>query len=388
MNNLFTYLNIINCIKSQGEGIIETLIPDFQYKPHKHFNNIELYNTLVRKDKLFLRSNITSSSLLRFENKNTTDNWAMSITIEVPQLETREVAGLYLYYTTEKTEIGPHNGGMSKFDGYVWGYEQKGQANDLLFIQNDGNEDLTDMKDILTKRDSINPKRLRGLKELTFKIIATSLNMKVELYNNGTLIYDYFRMNNSLGTHKQGKYFGIIADYRNTASSKAFILKDISFYQRTEVSPYSMYKSFTPKIDTYIRAFHEIQHGDNNVKELIHKIELVEFLTKKSLGELPNSAIVLAKNEIIRDLKHLNDKVDKLKNIKFESTNINVDKKVNDLDIKINQLKRTINELEHFINNIKESHHENHQYIQYVVLFVGIVGVVTFAIREMYSKER
>ena len=37
MNNLFTYLNIINCIKSQGEGIIETLIPDFQYKPHKHF---------------------------------------------------------------------------------------------------------------------------------------------------------------------------------------------------------------------------------------------------------------------------------------------------------------------------------------------------------------
>ena len=45
MNNLFTYLNIINCIKSQGEGIIETLIPDFQYKPHKHFNNIELYNT-------------------------------------------------------------------------------------------------------------------------------------------------------------------------------------------------------------------------------------------------------------------------------------------------------------------------------------------------------
>ena len=64
-------------------------------------------------------------------------------------------------------------------------------------------------------------------------------------------------MNNSLGTHKQGKYFGIIADYRNTASSKAFMMKI--------VEPY------LPKVDTNTTGKDESSKDDTTKDNVLTK---------------------------------------------------------------------------------------------------------------------
>lgn len=352
--NFGLYFNNALAIKSQGEGVVEKINYSFSYAPHVFNENIGLYNTKVKKDKLFLRSSIAASSLVRWENINKVENWSFSTTFELPKLGSREVAGFYIYYTSEKLTTGPFYGGPSKFDGFVFGFEMKGGVADLIFIKNDGSEDLKEMGDILTKRDSLNPKRFRNLKEITMKVIATSMNMKIELYDGKTLLYDYFRFNQAFEANKPGKYFGIIADYKNTASSKAFVLKEAKFYERDEVNGYNMYHSKTPKIEEYIRGAAEIKHGDNDVKELIHKMELVQFLIKRNIGELPDTVFVLAKNEFNKDISKLKTKINKLNESKISKSSYGVNKKINDMSIKMMQLKRAIMEFEHHLENVKE----------------------------------
>lgn len=388
MINIIYSIPNVYAVKSHSEGLTEVLHLAFSYEPHQFNDKIGLFNTKVKKDKLFLRSSVAASSLVRWENTNEIENWAFSATFELPQLNTREVAGFYIYYTKEKVTTGNFNGGMSKFDGFVFGFEMKGGATDLVFIKNKGDEDLSQMEDVLTKRDSLKPKRFRNIKNLTMKVIATERNVKIELYNGTELLYDYFRFNQSFGAHEAGKHFGIIADYKNTSSSKAFILKEVKFYKRDEAENYNMYHSQTPKIQDYIRGAAEIKHGDADVKELIHKMELVEFLVKRNIGNLPDTVFVLAKEEFNKDLKKLKEKMNQVHETKLSKSSAGINSKINDLSIKMMQLKRAIMEFEHHLGNVKEKQLENHTYLQYIALFVGIIGVVTFVIRELYAQNK
>ncbi|KAL6122677.1 hypothetical protein NUSPORA_00206 [Nucleospora cyclopteri] len=381
-------VNIIRTNKSDVAGISEFQNSSFSYKPNVFNDKIELYNTLITKEKLFLRSSIGEGSLIRWENKNETENWAMTFTIDRPHLSPSEFAGIYLYYTKDKIYVGDVNGADGKFDGFFWGLEAKGAATDLVFGIHDGKKDFKEVADFHTKRDSFNPRRLKDVDEITIKVISTNVNTKVELYNKNNLLYDNFKFMNAMGSNKPGKYFGIIADYKNTASSKAYAIKNVDFYSRSENEEYSAYKSYAEQLKNELINRNDIKHGDNDVKELIHKSELLQHLIKRNLGELPNTTIKIAKNVIEKDLKFLADKMNKLESIRVSKDKKLFSTKLNEFDIKINQLKRSVNDFEYFITHFSDKQATSHSKLQYIILIVGIIGVFTFVIRELYNGNK
>lgn len=377
----------------KAEDVLESKVTDISYEPNVYNDHIALQNVFVKNDKLFLRSGIEESSLVRWDLENPEQEWSFVIKFNELNLTSSEAAGIYLHYTKEKPIIGDFKGGNSTFNGMVAGIEFNGKAVDLIFAKNDG-KDFTAVEDFEMKRDTVNPLRFKGVENLTMKFISTEKNFKIELYDDTRLLYDNFKFSKvkEWGLYKPGMFFGIVTNYKNVASGKSFILKYAQLHKRSENSNYNPYKSNSEKVKNVIRTKEEIEHDDSDIRELISKVEISNGYIKSILGEIPNSALHEAEEDLSKDLNQLGEKIAKVNEIlKNKEKRIDLSHRINDFEIKIKQLQRSVKELQYIINKTIQTRFKSNGTIEYVILILGCVLLTIWATKEfsaIYSASK
>lgn len=371
----------------QQAGVEESLVEEFHYTPDVYSEAIGIQNVVLKPNLLYLKSGVEHNALLRWDPENQTEDWSFSFTFNEPNLGSDEHAGIYLRYTDEKPIVGPFKGGDAVFNGVMIGLEFNGKAVSIAYAKNDG-KDYTDMQVHVVKHDQLNPARFKGVETLTMKVISTSKNFKVEIYDKEKLLYDNFRLYDTAkyGFNKAGKHFGILADYPHIASGKAFVLHSAQLYHRSEDDKYAVRKSHVDRMKPAVREKHEIKHPNSDVKELIHVAELATAFIQSSIGELPDTSIALAEKELIKDLEVIKEKIEKLKKLgakKNRKNNLNA--RLNDFDIKIKQIQRSINDFRFVIENNIKNRKEDPFSLRYIIFASGCLVLYILVYREILA---
>ncbi|ELA42487.1 uncharacterized protein VICG_00586 [Vittaforma corneae ATCC 50505] len=371
---------------TNNNDITESVIDEISFIPHVYNDRIGIQNVMVKPDKLFMRSTIDESAMVRWEIQNPQNNWSFTFEFNELNLESRESAGIFLFYTKEKPVIGSFKGGPSKFHGFAVGLEFVGKGVELVYAKNDG-IDYTNMDEYVSVIDSLNPKRFSNLETLKLKVICTDKNFKVEIYDGDTVIYDNFRFftKDYLEFAKGGSYLSLFADYKHVSSGKAFELRNAQLYHREETPDYSVTKVNMQKITTQVKPKSEIKHPNVDVQDLLFKINAVISYTKAVIGELPETSIIKAEKELIKEVDSLSEKVGKMKTGVSGRTNRNdLDGKINQLDVQLKRLSKIVNDVDYLTESTSEvASHKYHLILEYFVIFSGIFAVSVMFIREM-----
>ncbi|KAI5186952.1 hypothetical protein NEHOM01_1818 [Nematocida homosporus] len=248
-----------------------------------------LINGIKRSDGWQLK-NGAAGSVVNFYNKNNDqDEWSLEMVIKEPELTHPEFAGVYLWYTEDPLTVGPYKGGWGKFNGVLAGIEFIGRSVDIVVSVNHGNADYAHSRSEDTElKDSPDPNVFRGHKELTFKVISTTKNFKIEIYGeDGKLIYDRIRYAamTEIGTRLSGKYFGISTDYHSAKPSSSIILKKVHMNSREEGETYDPSKVHTEIPEIIPRVPHEVNHPEEEIQHAIAGIEHLAKYLRVVLGE-------------------------------------------------------------------------------------------------------
>lgn len=369
-------------------GVKETPIDGVNFIPHIYNDHIGIQNVMVKSEKLLMRSSVDESAMVRWEIKNHSKSWSFVFEFNELNLESRESASISLFYTKEKPMIGSFKGGPSIFHGFVVGLQFHGKNVELMYARNDG-KDFSHIDDYATLTDSLSPQRFLDLETLKLKLICTDKNFKVEIYNQDKLLYDNFRhfTKDYLKHSKEENYFSIFADYRHTSSGKAFELRNAQLYHRDETADYSVTKSNMEEIKTKIRSLEEIKHPDSDVQSLLFKLSAVTGYIKAILGDLPETAIVKAEKELIREVEMLSEKQVKVKNgLIGKKGRGELERRVNQLDMQFKKLSKMLSDIEYAADPVKEDGFRRYYLIfEYCIIFSGMFGISVIFFREMKS---
>lgn len=375
------------------DGVTETSIDEFNYIPNIYNDHIGVQNVIVKPEKLILRSTIDESSMIRWEKRNSHDNWSFIFDFNELNLEAREIASLFLFYTKEKPVIGAFKGGPSKFHGFSVGLEFTGKSIELIYSNNEDIE-YKNIDKYVTTNDSINPQRFLGVEKLKFKVICTDKNFKVELYENNELLYDNFRYftKDHLQFAKGGGYISIFADYKHVSSGKAFELTSAQLYQRDESADYSTTKVNMKKLTPELKSKSTIKHPNIDIQDLIFKINAVITYTKAMIGELPETSIIKAEKELLKETEQISEKIGRIKghNAKKHYRN-NLDNKVNQLDLKMKLILKNMGEIEYLtVTNEDSGKKKYYLILEYFMAVSGMIAVVFLIFREIkgYLEKR
>lgn len=368
------------------DGIVEYSIDEISFIPHVYNDHIGIQNVMVKPDKLFMRSTIDESAMVRWEIPNSKNNWSFTFEFNELNLESRESAGIFLFYTKEKPVIGSFKGGPSKFHGFAVGLELVGKGVELVYAKNDG-IDYINMDEYVSVIDSLNPKRFLNLETLKLKVICTDKNFKVEIYNGDTIIYDNFRFftKDYLNFAKGGNYLSLFADYKHVSSGKAFELRSAQLYHREETPDYSVTKINMQKVTTHVKPKSEINHPNVDIQDLLFKINTIISYIKAVIGELPETSIVKAEKELIKEVDALSEKVGKIKiGSSGRSNRNNLDKRINQLDVQLKKLSKIMSDVDYLSESSSDgTSHKYHLILEYFVIFSGMFAVSMMFIREM-----
>lgn len=351
----------------------ETKVPGFEYVPGVFNNDIAIQNVFMRPKELYLRMGVETSAMLRWEPPNPVSNWAVRIDFNELNLEADEAAGLYLRYTTEKAHIGPFKGGNDTFHGFMAGIEFHGRSASLVFVDNDGRE-LANAGDAVVRIDSINPARLRGHASLSLHVISTDKNLALELYDGDTLLYDGFRISaaDKANGFRAGQHLGIIANYRNVASTKAFVLRGAQLFARTEDAAYRPYARRSATLPTgTVRERDEIPHPNADIRELIHNGELVTRYVRRIIGEFPETNFLRTQHDLERELDITARHTQRLLALKQEKPlPSSADTQANSYAVQVQQLRRSIQDLARALDILTEDTHSL-PFGRYLLLMAG-----------------
>lgn len=381
---LLALVRDVLCIE-QHTGVVETAVSGFGYTPGISNSNIGVQSVILKPDQLYLRHGLEESSLLRWESKNTTDNWSFIVHINDLNLNSNEFAGIYLRYTNEPAITGNYKGGESIFHGLMIGLEFRGKLVSIVSAESSG-EDYEHEGEDVVKRDNLNPIRFRDLDEIIMKVICTEKNIKMELYDGGRLVYDKFRLYNVKKDelYKAGRYFGIVAYYPRVASSKAFVLKSAQLYERIESDAYDVYKMHALSIVPMARIKQEIKHHNSDVQELIYRMEHAFTYIRGVLGELPNTLIVASERDLEHDMNALEERIEKVHRlVKSRGKKAGFSARLNDFEVRTRQIQRSIGELEFAINKNMKAQRLIPSILSYAIVASGCLVLYVLGCREM-----
>ena len=387
MLGLLSYLHVILAQVSADLGVSETPIEGFNYIPGVYNDHIGLQNVIVKKEKLILRSTIDDSSMIRWELPVPVDNWSFTFDFNELNLESREAAGLYLFYTQDKPTIGNFKGGTSKYHGFMAGIEFVGKAVELTYAKNNG-QDYTNVDEYVTKVDSLNPNRFVDVNSLKLKVINTKNNFKVEIYDGDRLLYDNFRFftEEDLKNSKKGHYISLFAEYKHVSSGKAFELKSATLNKREETSQYSTSNVRMEKLNHEIKSKNEVLHPNVEVNELIFKINAISHYTKSMLGDLPETAISNAEKELSKEIESLSIKLDKLMGLKSsKKQETNFMSNLNVLDLKLKGLEKLMTEVDFLAEHVKETQNRKFSVFETIAIFSSCFIVLVLSIKELQT---
>jgi hypothetical protein len=384
---MISLLKFLLLARSAEVGVVETPVDGLNYIPGIYNDHIGLQNVLVKTDKLILRSTIDDSSMIRWEIPNTADNWSFSFDFNELNLESRESAGLYLFYTQDKQTLGNFKGGTSKYHGFMTGIEMSGKAVELTYAKNSG-LDYRNISEYVTKVDSLNPSRFVDVTSLKMKVICTKQNFKVEVYDGDRLLYDNFRFfdQEELNNHKKGYFLSLFAEYRHVSSGKAFELKNAILSQREEKAEYSVSKIRMDKIVPQLKSKNDILHPNTEVSELIFKIGALSNYTKSVLGDLPETSITKSEKELVKEIDTLTVKLDKLASLTSNKKQTkNFISNLNNLDLKLKGLEKKLVEIDFLVEQINEKQNKRFSIFETVAISASCFIVLVLSIKEFQS---
>lgn len=384
----YPYLSTVVALAIAAElGVKETPIDGLNYIPGIYNDHIGLQNVIVKPEKLVMRSTIDDSSMVRWEIPVGTDNWSFTFDFNELNLESRESAGLYLFYTKDKQTLGNFKGGTSKYHGFMTGIELMGKGVELTYAKNNG-LDYRNIAEYVAKVDSLNPNRFIGVTSLKLKVIATKNNFKVEVYDGDKILYDNFRFfsEEELENHKKGYFLSLFAEYRHVSSGKAFELKNASLNQREESAEYSSSLIRMDKMVTKVKSKNEILHPNTEVNELIFKIGAVSNYTKSILGDLPETALSKAEKEIMKEIEALSLKLEKFASLTSnKKQNISFISNLNALDLKLKGLEKQLAEIDFLVEQTKDTQNKRFSIFETVAIFASCFIVLVLSVKEMQS---
>lgn len=378
------------------KGVIEHPDKDVAYHPGSANETVGIKGTNVEADGLVLRRHTDEGGLVVFLTPNKYHEWSFSYTFSIASLRFPHIGGVYLWYTSTIQDQGAYRGGHDVFDGVMAGLEFRGSRPEIVMAINDGKKNFVGSEDATLYRDAINPERLKGVKDITVKVICTHKNFKVELYDGEKILYDSFRYyrREDLENTGAGGYFNITSFYDKAPSDSVFKLKNAQLFERTETDEYKIHRVHAPQVDKTPRDPNYIMHEDEEVRHLISKVEYLNEYLHLVVGEPHGSSfdrVVGVISEILKShMKKLDEMLSMLKDrnsggkdIKFMTLN----EKVTGVDIKLQKIQKSFSNLEHVIESLKIEHSRSSNFLTYAILGASAFGVAFVALKE-YSAVK
>lgn len=376
MNFLINLIFIQSQIVEEPTFIGFTSLADLQTKVSKriHKNN----------DAIELRSAADGGSLITFAQPNPADEWSFEFTINKINLKFPEKAGIYLWYTDNHLEDGLFNGSMGNFTGMMAGLEFLGHNVSIVLTSNDGSYDFEELEDydVSVMRDSINPERFRNVDEITFKLIATKKNFKIELYSGSKLLYDSLRYitYEDLGDLGKNKHFSITTTYEKVPLHKHFILKSAKSYSRKEDDTYDPYKINAPEPNDEPRFFTHVDHPNKEVQHMISSLEHLTKYLKSFIGKPSGIQIFKGLHDVHYEIERLGIRLEEIikeindKNSKPSDNVKTMEDKFIGLERKMRYLQDSLAEIETFMKNFDNKHSTRS------IFLIGFMGIAIFVI--------
>lgn len=280
---------------------------------------------------LYEKSN--EKTRISFSEQNPYDNWSFEFELNVPTLNYKEEAGIYLWYTphTQKEYLDG-----AKFVGLVTSI-QFYHENAKITISIHENEERKIVRDYLPIEI------FKDIDKIIFKTIHTSKNMKVELYNDNNLLYDHIRLLDSqyFGKHTKGGYFGITAGYEDINEKDVFHIYSAKLNKRTETDDYNVFEEKTKIGDTEVVEKREMAATIADINKFARYFNIVVG-KKQEKTILENIIEARSKNYEIKPLlEELSEILNTSKPFKIPG----ILSKMNLLEEEIIKINKTINDL-------------------------------------------
>ena len=375
-----SFFGVVNCESATGNELTESPIVQINYNPNEVNTLLSFQNVNVMGRDLFLRQGLEPVSMLRWEELVSEEDWSFTVEFDEPNLESGEKAGLYLRHTTEKPEIGLFRGGSAEFHGIMAGIEFNGKSVELIYTHNNG-EDYTGLHNHVIKTDSINPRRLRGILKLVMKVISTKNNIKIELYADKNLIYDGFHLYNIDKARELKGYFGLLAEYNDVSSSKAFLIRNAQLFSRVESAEYDKYMRKTPFQSIGVRKKEHILHPNSDIRELIERTEHLMAYVRRIFGEMSENLVVKGHDLLDKELTGLQERITRLVEMGSRQNRTSSDlKAMNNLEIEFRKLKRGVSDLKYLVERVEADYEENIPVGKYLLLMAGsaVLGMLIY----------
>ncbi|KCZ81695.1 hypothetical protein H312_00873 [Anncaliia algerae PRA339] len=372
----------------------EKPLNEVEYIGNEDLSNIGFENAFTSGDGITLRASSEKGSIVHFENKNPYDEWSFSFTINELNLSPGEVAGVYLWYTTDRIESGSFKGANPKFEGMVAGIEFTGKAVDLIVTSNEGDVNMHALEDVSVLRDSLNQERIKDVKDITVKVINTFKNFKMELYDGNKLLYDNLRFKDAsvLGDRLKGKYFAISSYYDKVPLEKKFTLKNAQLFKREEFEHYEPLNAKSQKPEEKTRLFDEISHSDKGTRHLISNLEHYIQYIRTILGGPAGQSIASAANDTTEEIEKIKESLKSLhKTINdgnhddYTDAIETINTRITDSELKLKGMQLGISDVTRKLMELKEISKK-----RFRIIIIGIIGVsaviVLLSVVERYYK--
>lgn len=373
------------------KGVVEHPDEQVTYHPRGKNETVGVKGTHVEEDGLLLRRHTDEGGLVVFLTPNKYDEWSFSYTFANAPLRFPHIGGVYLWYTSDIQDQGVYRGGHEVFKGVMVGLEFRGSQPEIVMAINDGKTSFVGSEDATLYRDTINPERLKGVQDITMKVISTHKNFKIELYDGDRLVYDSFRYyrREDLGTTTSGGYFNITSFYDRAPSDSVYKLKEAQLFERIETDEYKVHSVHAPPVSKAPRTADSVMHDDEEVRHLISKVEYLNEYLHLVVGEPHNSSFdkvtYVLSDQLKSSTKKLDEVVGMLKSRNTSGMDVRLmalSEKINDADIKLQKIQKAFAELEHMISSFKNDHSRSSNTLAYIILGIGVVGFGFVALKE------
>lgn len=359
---MFIYISILLAT------FTETVVNEFSFPllgiPTTISKNLQEHDSTY-----ILRDKEGAGALLTFKDKNKSDEWSASFKFNVPSLKFSERAFITFWYTGQSLEAGEFYGQHGTFEGIMFGLELSHNSSEIILCLNDG-RDYQNYEE-LAMREYLKIGNLYGV--VTFKLVYTKKNMKLEIYSNDTLVYDSLRFYDTSVLHFVGsdKLFSVTTKYHNVSFGSHFILRDFKLYNRAEHEDYDP-RAIESKTKHMVDE--EIEHSISNLEFFLGYLK---YVIGKPTGTTITGALIQLNEEIVKEKA----KIDELKDV-FDPKNVKlsgITQKIVEMDIQLQNMIRVMNELKYFLLDFEKTHDKNTNWIIFVVVAL-LVGLMVYSL--------
>ncbi|KAM0672230.1 hypothetical protein CWI42_081570 [Ordospora colligata] len=372
-----------------NKGVIEKPYPQVAYHPNGANEKVGVKGTHVEADGLSLRRHTDEGGLVAFLEPNPHEEWSFSYTFTNAALRFPHIGGVYLWYTSEIPDQGEYKGGNDKFDGIMAGLEFRGAQPEIVMAFNNGEESLKGSEDMNLHRDVINPARLRGVNDITVKVISTKKNFKVELYDGDRLLYDSFRYHGNGNSIKigSGKYFNITSFYDRAPSNSVYKLRNAELFERIETDEYTIHAIHAPYVNEGPRSPDSVMHEEEEIRHLVSKTEYLHNYLQLIIGDINDTSFDKILHTLHEQQKQVMKKMDEItassgKSGTVDTKLMSLSENMNSIDIRIQKIQKAFADLDHIVNKLSDNHNKSSNFLVYVILGIAMAGFVFAAVKE------